>query len=91
MSENRSLSRGFLSGLEPLIFESGLDSTLGQICRAVAAVSNGSKLRRRYLIERGQLHYGEVLKAFAKEVADPEFSRSPQALATAMLLGLYEV
>lgn len=90
-STNHSLSRGYLDGLESMIGRAGYDSSLAIACRAVANANHGRKLGRPRLIARADAAYQALLGSLAIAIECPEFTETPEALMTVMLLGLYEV
>lgn len=86
-----NLSRGFLSGLEPMLHEQGFHSDLAKACKAVAFATHHSTHSRPSLLKQAQDLHDEVLCRFARDMAKPSVACSSVALTTAMLLGLYEV
>ena len=90
-SVNERVSKGFLDGLERLIWTIGWQSDLANACRVVAFASHGTFLRRPRLIQQAEDMYQELLSSQAKAIANPVSVNMIETLLTAMLLGLYEV
>lgn len=88
---SRQASHGFLAGLEPLILDLGLESDLANACRAVAFASGSVTLRRPLLMRRAEMMYQDSLEKLVRAVVDPVLAGSPEMLAMAIVLGLYEV
>jgi hypothetical protein len=90
-SMNRSLSRGYLDGLESLLHCNGRNSDLAQACKVVAFANHGNKLYRPILLRKAQIMYHDLLGCLARTIADPANSSTVESLMIAVLLGLYEV
>lgn len=91
VSTNQSLSRGYLNGLELMIYHLGWQSDLAKACKAVAFADHGIKLRRPGLVRKAETIYHNLLGSLAKAIQDPAFVNTAESLTIAMLLGLYEV
>ncbi|KAL2802931.1 hypothetical protein BJX63DRAFT_437405 [Aspergillus granulosus] len=88
---NTALSRGFLSGLEPMVHRLGLQSPVANACKAVAFASHGLKLSRPFLTQKAETLYHELLGSLARSIQNPALAAGPEMLVIAILLGLYEM
>ena len=91
VSTNRSLSRGYLNGLELMLHRLGWQSDLAKACKAVAFADHGIKLRRPGLVRKAEVSYHDLLGPLAKAIQNSAFVNTAESLMIAMLLGLYEV
>ena len=92
VSTNRSLSRGYLDGLEKMVHQQGADSDLAKACKVVAFACQGIKLSRpTTLTRKAEMIYHDVLGSLAKVIANIESANVVESVVIAMLLGLYEV
>lgn len=90
-SFDRSLSRGFLDGLNTLITIAGPDSDVSQAAKIVGLANMGIKIGRRSLLDRSKCIHGAVLSSFRDTLSSSTTANTCEALVTAVLLGLYEV
>lgn len=88
---NRSLSHGYLDGLETLLARARPSSGLAQATNAVALASFGNRLNRPDLVVKSRLIYTGMLNSLQNMVSDTKMARTAEALLTVVLLGLYEV
>ena len=91
ISRDRSLSRGYLDGLETLLHHAGPSSDVGRACKIVALASLGNKLGRPKLVEKAKQLYAGLLSSFRMTISDPATSNTVESLMTSALLGVYEV
>jgi hypothetical protein len=91
VSTNHHLSRGYLAGLESMLYQLGQQSDLAKACRVVAFANHGLKLRRPGLTRKAEVLYNDLLGSLARAIENPAFANSVELLMIAMLLGLYEV
>ncbi|KAL8784614.1 MAG: hypothetical protein Q9213_003869 [Squamulea squamosa] len=90
-STNRSLSRGYLDGLEPMVHRLGRHSDLAKACITVACASHGISKRRPALASKAQLYYFDLLGSLAKTIQNPAVANNAESLMVVTLLGLYEM
>lgn len=90
LTVNSSLSGGFLARLESMVKRSGLKSPLADACRAAAFASGGLKLHRKYILDWGKNLYQDSIQHLAKLIRSSS-ATTPETLAIAILLGLYQV
>ena len=90
-SQNPTLSRGFLDGLQSLIVYDGHGSELTEAAKTVSLAALGNRLQRPVLLARAKQKYSCLLGNFQSTLSNPATSKSIQALMTAVLLGLYEI
>jgi hypothetical protein len=91
VSTNRSISRGYLDGLELMLHHLGLQSDLAKACKVVAFADHGLKLCRPVLIRKAEVLYHDLLGSLARAIEKPTSANTTEPLVVAMLLGLYEV
>ena len=91
ISNNRSLSRGYLDGLELMLHHLGWQSDLAKACKVVAFSNQSIKLHRPALARKAEISYHNLLGSLAKAIKKPAFVNTAESLMIAMLLGLYEV
>lgn len=91
VSMNRSLSRGFLSGLEVRLHHLGLHSDLAKACKVVAFANHSIKLHRPLLMQIADAWYHDMLGSLGQAMKDPLLANTAESMTIAMLLGLYEV
>ncbi|KAJ5259237.1 hypothetical protein N7478_012218 [Penicillium angulare] len=89
-TSHSSLSGGFLSGLEPMVRNLGLDSPVADACRAAAFASHGIKLHRKFLIYQAEILHQNLLRHLALRIQTPA-ANSKENLTIAVLLGLYQM
>jgi hypothetical protein len=90
-STDRSLSRGYLDGLQTLLFHAGHLSEISQAAKIVALANLGNKSNSPVLSDRARLLYSQLLHSFQRTISNPSTSPTIEAFMTAVLLGLYEV
>lgn len=88
---NRSLCRGYLSGLEAQVRHLGLHSELAKACKVVAFANHGVKLNRPSFMRKAEKMYHDLLGYLAKVIEIPSLANIDESLTIATLLGLYEV
>ncbi|KAF2496520.1 hypothetical protein BU16DRAFT_549018 [Lophium mytilinum] len=88
---DRTISRGFLDGLKPLIDHAGESSDIAQAAKIVALATTGNKLRRPQILYRTKQQYGDLLQSFRSRLMRAAESDLVEVLITAILLGLYEI
>jgi len=91
VSADRTLSRGFLDGLESLINQVGKSSQIAQAARIVALATIGNKVCMPHLVHNTKQQYGDLLYSFHSNLPHATASNLVEVLMTAVLLGLYEV
>ncbi|PGH28173.1 hypothetical protein AJ80_00063 [Polytolypa hystricis UAMH7299] len=91
ISDNRNLSGGYLSGLEPLAHRLGPKSDLVKACQAVAFASRGKPACRPQLVHKAEIFYQELLGSLARAIEGPDPANSTELKLVAMLLGLYQI
>ena len=88
---SRDISRGFLDGFSSMLSTAGPSSDLAR----AAAIVESTVLRNRHGYSNRDDHavseYCDLLRSFQTTLSNPGKSPSMQTLATAVLLGLYEV
>ena len=90
-STDRSLSRGYLDGLESLLLHAGPLSEVSQAAKIVALANLGNKSNSPGLLDRARLLYSQLLHSFQSTLSNPSTSPTIEVFMTAVLLGLYEV
>ncbi|KIW46773.1 uncharacterized protein PV06_02411 [Exophiala oligosperma] len=90
-SADRSLSRGYLDGLQTLLFHAGPQSEVSQAAKIVALANLGKKSNSPSLLERTRLLYSRLLHSFQRTISNPSTSSTIESFMTAVLLGLYEM
>jgi hypothetical protein len=91
VSKNKSLSRGYLDDLESLLAHAGPSSDIAKAAKIAAFASLGNKLGEPDLIHRANMLYSDLLRSFQVTMSKAATSNTIESLATAVLLGLYEV
>jgi len=91
ISTNQNLSRGFLSGLERMVYRLGPTSDLARACQAIGFGSHGKPLNRPRLVDKADRIYQELLGSLAKAIDSPNLSDTTEARLVAQLLGIYQV
>ncbi|KAH7014208.1 uncharacterized protein B0I36DRAFT_338405 [Microdochium trichocladiopsis] len=91
ITTNTQLSRGFLSNVELMTRELGLDSHLVKACEAVACAVHGKTLNRPNLVTMAETRYQDLLGELAQliDYSKPRDEREPWLVA--MLLGVYQI
>ena len=90
-SSNRTVSRGYLNGLESLIEKAGPASSITQSCRIISLANLGKKSASPMLLQKAETLYLGFLPSFRLTISNEGKSTTIQSLITAVLLGLYEV
>lgn len=90
-STDHSVSRGFFDDLPALLEDPGHTSDLAQAAKAVGLAALGNRTSEQAFVQKTRRWYGDVLRSFPRTLSNPKTSSTPQALMTAVLLGLYEV
>ena len=88
---NRTVSRGYLNGLESLIEKAGPASTVSQSCKIISLANLGKKAASPMLLQKAETLYFDLLPSFRWTISNEGESTTIQSLITAVLLGLYEV
>jgi hypothetical protein len=91
VSPNRDLSRGFLSGVEPMFHRLGLDSNLAKACQIVSTGTHSKPLQRPSLTYMAQHVYQDLLGCLAGSIENPSSQNAAESKVVAMLLGIYQV
>ncbi|KAK9482634.1 hypothetical protein V1527DRAFT_454858 [Lipomyces starkeyi] len=91
ISRSRSLSRGYLHGLQAMIAKVGPRSELTRACTIMALASRGKKLHVATYLNRAKDLYSVSLRSFRLSISNEATFTSGESLITAALLGLYEV
>ncbi|KAF2801524.1 uncharacterized protein BDZ99DRAFT_455976 [Mytilinidion resinicola] len=90
-SADRTISRGFLDGLKPLIDHAGESSDIAQAAKIVALATTGNRLRRLNILCKTKQQYGGLLHSFRSTLMRATESDMVETLMIAVLLGLYEI
>lgn len=90
-SKDRSVSRGFLDGLETIIVYAGQSSNVAKAAKIVALAGIGNRLLRKTLVQKAERLYCELLSSFQKRLSEKTLCNTVELLVTASLIGLYEV
>jgi hypothetical protein len=90
-SSNRTVSRGYLDGLESLIEKAGPASTVSQSYKIVSLANLGKKAASPILLQKAETLYFDLLPSFRWTISNEGKFTTIQSLITAVLLGLYEV
>lgn len=94
-TSDNSISRGFLDGLESLIARPSSNKRAANDVREsasiVAIAAIGRRLDRLSLVQSTVQRYGKLLSSFRETLASRDTAASEEILATAVLLGIYEV
>lgn len=89
---DRSLSRGFLDGLEYLVERAGPSSDIARAAKIVALAGIGKRKERTNLVSKAKVLYGDLLCSFQKTLlAGAQEATMIDSLMTAVLLGIFEV
>lgn len=86
-----ALSRGYLRGLGSLLASAAPSSDVARAVKIVALASLGNKLDEPGLIHRAYASYPDLLRSFQVTMSKATTSDTIETLATAVLLGLFEV
>lgn len=90
-SVDQTISCGYLDGLKSLLAQVDPSSNLAQASRIMGLVNLGKKLGRPEFVNKARELYPGLLSSFQETLANPKISRTTESLATAVLLGIYEV
>ncbi|KXJ87537.1 hypothetical protein Micbo1qcDRAFT_208155 [Microdochium bolleyi] len=91
LTTSTRLSRGFLSGVELLTRQLGLDSHLVRGCEAVAYAVHGKTLDRPNLTLRAETRYQDLLGQLAQLIEFPDARDEREPWLVALLLGVYQI
>ena len=91
LSTDRHISRGFLHSFQDLIAQQDKSLDMTQAAKAVGLAAVGNRLQRRSLIRTSEQWYSAVLYSFQRTITGSGTACTQQSLATAALLGIYEV
>lgn len=91
-SANRSLSCGYLDGLQSLLREAEPESEILQASTIIALASLGNRRNIKPLLDKARSIYLELLRSFHATLSSNSKSKNVvHQFTTAVLLGLYEV
>ena len=90
-SSNRTVSRGYLTGLESLIETAGPESSIAKACKIISLANLGKKAGNSMLLQKADALYFDFLPSFRWTISNEGRSTTIHSLITAVLLGLYEV
>ncbi|MCJ1398025.1 hypothetical protein MMC11_001222 [Xylographa trunciseda] len=90
-SSNRTVSRGYLNGLESLIVEAGPGSSIAKSCKIISLANLGKKAASHMILQKAETLYFDLLPSFRWTISNEGKSTTIQSLITAVLLGLYEI
>lgn len=91
-ASDRSVSRGFLDGMQNLLKTLDPSSPLVQSAKLVALTNEARRQSHKELLGYVEARYGELLQAYRRILsASGNSDVSIETLYTAVLLGLYEV
>lgn len=90
-SEDPSVSRGYLAGIEARVRAADPSDGISQAAKVVALASLGSRLKWATLLEKARSLYVEALTSLSTDLSNGALTDISEPLATAVLLGLYEV
>jgi len=90
-SSNRTVSRGYLNGLESLIEKSGQESIVAKACKIISLANLAKKTASPMLLQKAETLYFDLLPSFRWTISNEGESTTIHSFATAVLLGLYEV
>lgn len=90
-SEDLSVSRGYLDGIEARIRAAGPHDGISQAAKVVSLASLGSRLKWTLLLDKARSLYVEALTSLSTAISNGALADISEPLATAVLLGLYEV
>lgn len=91
VSSNRSLSRGYLHGLQSMIAKADPNSELVQACTLIALANLGNKFGNTMYRHRAEGLYSLLLRSFRLSISNEAVFTTVESLITAALMGLYEV
>ena len=91
VSNDRSLSRGYLNDLECLLASAGPSSDITKAVRITSFASLGNKIGEPYLLHQANMIYSELLCSFQITMSRESTSNTIESLTTAVLLGIFEV
>lgn len=90
-SKNRSLSRGFLNGLQSLVCAAASSSDIAQASKIVAFANFSKQSCQPRLAEKAKTLYYRMLHTLQSTISDTTKSDTVELLISIVLLGLYEV
>ncbi|RDW69212.1 hypothetical protein BP6252_08232 [Coleophoma cylindrospora] len=90
-SRNRTVSLGYLNGLEALIERAGPASSVAEACRTIGMAHLGQKLSNPAFMQKANKMYFGLLPSFRLTISNKATSTTVHSLMTAVLLGLYEI
>ncbi|MCJ1390674.1 hypothetical protein MMC18_003535 [Xylographa bjoerkii] len=90
-SSNRTVSRGYLNGLETLIEKAGPWSSIAKSCKVISLANLGKKAASPMLLQKAETLYFDLLPSFRWTISNEDKSTTIHSLITAVLLGLYEI
>lgn len=90
-SRNKALSRGYLDSLGSMLAHGKPSSDLAKAAKIASLASLGNKLGEPGLVHQAKLSYLELLVSFQTTISKPATANTIESLATAVLLGLYEI
>ncbi|KAK9481539.1 hypothetical protein V1527DRAFT_486508 [Lipomyces starkeyi] len=90
-SSDRTVSRGYLNGLESLIEKAGSESSIAKSCKIISLANLGKKAASPMLLQKAETLYFDLLPSFRWTISSEGKSATIHSLLTAVLLGLYEV
>ncbi|KAK5064980.1 hypothetical protein LTR84_000815 [Exophiala bonariae] len=90
ISQDLSVSRGYLSSLRAMILMLGPGSIIAESARLVGLVTLGNKLQRPDIVRRASVLYPYILRSFQLAISKTPSSSTVESLTTIVLLGLYE-
>ncbi|KAL7928952.1 hypothetical protein V8C35DRAFT_316916 [Trichoderma chlorosporum] len=91
ISSNRSMSRGYLHGLQAMIAKADPNSELVQACTLAALANLGNKSGNLMHKQRAESLYSSLLRSFRLSISNEAVFTTVESLITAALLGLYEI
>ncbi|KAL5085896.1 hypothetical protein Trisim1_009809 [Trichoderma cf. simile WF8] len=91
VSSNRSLSRGYLHGLQSMIAKADPNSELVQACTLIALANLGNKFGNTMYRHRAEGLYSLLLRSFRLSISNEAVFTTVESLITAALMGLYEI
>ena len=90
-SKDKTLSRGYLDSLGSLLAHGQSSSDLSKAAMVAALASFANKIGDPRLLHRAKESYSDLLVAFQSTMSNRVTASTIESLATAVLLGLYEV
>lgn len=91
MSRDLTVSRGYLSALQPMLLALGPGSIVEEAARLVGLVTLGNKLQRPDIVRRASVSYPSLLRSFQLAISKAPSPNTVESLTTVVLLGVYEV